>query len=295
MGGWDGVKDKALITRERLCPILIKKHYAMRLSHSAFYIVPSMTLKRLKFCLAERHLNFRLPVDDTTLKNDGKKGNCMDFLKEILGDDLFKQFEEKLNAYNGNEANKDKQIKLANLAGGEYVGKGKYDALQTLLDGKTGELDKANGLIEELKKGTKGNEALQSKISTYEGQVKELQEQLRETKIKSAIKVALLSEKALDVDYLTFKLESKLKDENQTLELDENDNIKGWDNMISGLKTQFPNQFETSSSKKFEEHKLEQGEEQTTFTKSDILKKPYAERMKIYNENPEAYNEAMKG
>mgnify|MGYP000204747785 CR=1 FL=1 len=130
---------------------------------------------------------------------------------------------------------------------------------------------------------------------TYEGQVKELQEQLQETKIKSAIKVALLSEKAVDVDYLTFKLESKLKDENKTLELDENDNIKGWNDMLSGLKTQFPTQFETSSSKKVEEHKLEQGEEKTTFTKADILKKPYAERMKIFNENPEAYNEAMKG
>ena len=40
----------------------------------------------------------------------------MEFLKEILGEELYKQFEEKVNAYNGNEANKDKQIKLANLS-----------------------------------------------------------------------------------------------------------------------------------------------------------------------------------
>ncbi len=49
----------------------------------------------------------------------------MEFLKEILGEELYKQFEEKINAYNGNEANKDKQVKLANLSSGEYVGKGK--------------------------------------------------------------------------------------------------------------------------------------------------------------------------
>lgn len=219
----------------------------------------------------------------------------MEFLKTILGDELYAQFSEKLNAYNGNEENKDKQIKLANLAGGEYVGKGKYDALQALLDGKTNELNTANGLIDELKKGTKGNEDLQGKITAYEGKVQQLQEQLQETKIKSAIKVALLSEKAVDVDYLTFKLESKLKDENKTLELDENDNIKGWNDMLSGLKTQFPTQFESSSSKKFEEHKLEHGEEKNTFTKNEILKKPYAERMELFNENPDAYREAMKG
>lgn len=219
----------------------------------------------------------------------------MEFLKAILGEELYKQFAEKVNAYNGDESNKDKQIKLANLAGGEYVGKGKYDALQALLDGKTGELETANGLIAELKKGTKGNEELQGKITAYEGEVQQLQEQLQETKIKSAIKVALLSEKALDVDYLTFKLESKLKDEGKALELDDNDNIKGWNDMLSGLKTQFPTQFESSSSKKVEEHKLEQGEENKTITKDDILKKPYAERMKLFNENPDAYREAMKG
>ena len=46
----------------------------------------------------------------------------MEFLKEILGEELYAQFAEKLNAYNGDAANKDKQIKLANLGGGEYEG-----------------------------------------------------------------------------------------------------------------------------------------------------------------------------
>lgn len=39
----------------------------------------------------------------------------MEFLKEILGEALFAQFEEKINAYNGNEANKDRQIEIGNL------------------------------------------------------------------------------------------------------------------------------------------------------------------------------------
>ncbi len=113
----------------------------------------------------------------------------MEFLKAILGEELYAQIAEKLNAYNGDEANKDKQIKLANLGSGEYVGKGKYDALQAQLDGKTTELDTANGLIADLKKGTKGNEELQGKITGYETQVAQLQEELEKTKLDKGLSV----------------------------------------------------------------------------------------------------------
>lgn len=171
----------------------------------------------------------------------------MEFLKAVLGEEFYKQFVEKVNAYNGDEANKDKQIKLGNLASGEYVGKGKFDALQEALNGKDTELTSANDLIAQLKKDTKGNEDLQGKIIQYEQQNAQLQAELQETKLKSAIKVALMSEKAIDVDYLTFKLNEKLKEKGETLELDENDNIKGWSDKLSGLKTQFPTMFESGT------------------------------------------------
>ena len=171
----------------------------------------------------------------------------MEFLKEILGEELYKQLESKINEHNGNEANKDNQIKVGNLGKGDYVGKGKYESLNEILKGKEAELTSANELIEKMKKATKGNEELQGKIGSYENQVKELQAQLQETKIKAAVKVALLSEKAVDVDYLTFKLNEKLKDKGENLELDENENIKGWDDKLNGLKTQFPTMFESTS------------------------------------------------
>ena len=117
-----------------------------------------------------------------------------------------------------------------------------------------------------------------------------MQEQLKKTQVDAAIKVALLSEHALDVDYLTFKLT-----ENGEIELDENGNIKGWDDKIAGLKTKFPTQFDTANTeKKIEENKLEKGEQnQGGVTKSDLLKMPYNERMKLYTENKEAYEQAM--
>lgn len=182
----------------------------------------------------------------------------MEFLKAILGDDLYAQLEQALNAYNGNEANKDKQVKLANLAGGEYVGKGKYDALQTQLDGVTTERDTANNLIAELKKGTKGNEELQGKITGYETQVAQLQAELEKTKLDNAIQLALRDAKAIDPDYLAFKLREKYKPEELTL--DENGKVKGIEDKLSGLKTQFPTQFEAAGQRKVIENKLPDGE-----------------------------------
>lgn len=204
----------------------------------------------------------------------------MEFLKEVLGEELFNQMVEKINTHNGNEANQNNQIKIGNLGSGEYVGKGKYDALNELLKGKETELTTANGLIAELKKGTKGNEELQGKITTYETQVADLQAELQETKIKSAIKVALLSEKAVDVDYLTFKLNEKLKEKGEKLELDENENIKGWEDKLSGLKTQFPTMFESASGgqKKIEENKLPEGNKEGQSEPKDLaeaLKQQY--------------------
>lgn len=223
------------------------------------------------------------------------------FLKEVLGEELFKQFETAINSWNGNEANKEKLVKLANLSSGEYVGKGKFDALQEQLTGKTTELETANGLIAELKKGTKGNEELQGKITAYEGQVADLQAELQETKLKSAIKVALLSAKAVDVDYLTFKLNEKLKEKGETLEIDENDNIKGWDAQLEGLKTQFPTMFEAAGGeggeggyKPLGDDGLPKGDPNKKVTKEQFAAMGYEQRLKLKQENEQLYRQLAK-
>lgn len=222
----------------------------------------------------------------------------MDFLKVILGEELYSQVEEKINAHNGNEENKDNQIKIGNLGKGEYVSKSKYDALGETIKGKDTEIATANELIAQLKKGTKGNEELQGKITDYEKQVVDLQEQLKDTKLKSAIKVALLSENAVDVDYLTFKLNEKLKENNESLELDENDNIKGWEDRLGSLKTQFPTMFKSSEdakNMKIEERKLaNRDSDDNIYSKSELLKKSYNERNELFKSNPEAFRKAME-
>ena len=211
----------------------------------------------------------------------------MEFLKAILGEELFAQVSEKINAHNGNEANKDKQIKIGNLGSGEYVGKGKYDALQALFDGKTTELETANGLIEQLKAGTKDNETLQGKITAYETQIGQLQEQLKQTQLDSAINIGLLAAgvKPDDIDYVAFKLKAKGE-----LELDKDGNIKGWNDKIEALKTQFPTQFENSGGKVYDENKLDSGDDTPrSVTKEQFRQMGYNERMKLKEENEQLF------
>lgn len=220
----------------------------------------------------------------------------MELLKTVLGDELFAQVKKAIDAHNGDEANKETQIKLANLAGGEYIGKGKHDALQAAFDGKTAELQQANDLIAQLKKDSKGNEEMQGKITGYEQQVEQLQSELAATKLQAAIKVALLSEKAVDIDYLTFKLNEKLKDKGETLELDENEQIKGWDDKLAGLKTQFPTMFvaagdDGSGYEPIDNGGLPKGDGSRTVTKEQFRAMDYNERAKLKEENAELFKQ----
>lgn len=162
----------------------------------------------------------------------------------------------------------------------------RYNKLKTDHDTLTSQHSEATKLIEELKKGSKGNEELQTKIKDYESQVETLQAELEKTKVESAVKVALLSAKAKDVDYLTFKLKEKGE-----LKLDDNGNIKGIDDMLAGLKTQFPTQFESDTQKKIDENKLPNGDNDKKISQEDFNKMGYQERLKVFQESPELYNE----
>lgn len=169
----------------------------------------------------------------------------------------------------------------------------RYGKLKTQHDSVNQQLTEANALIADMKKSTKGQEELQSKVTAYETQIATLQAQLEETQIDADVHVALLSEgvKPDDIDYVMFKLKAKGK-----LERGEDGRIKDMDDKIAALKTQLPSQFAGDKKKNILENKLPSDPENTNhdgFTRDALLKKPYAERMRIYNENPEAYKNAM--
>lgn len=172
-------------------------------------------------------------------------------LKELLGEELYKQVQAKIDEKNSTEADKLNHVRYTDLSEGKYVSKEKYDSefekLNGLITGKDTEIGNANKLIEELKKASKGDEGMQQKISTYETENARLQKELEETKVNSAIKVALLEAHAVDTDYMTYKIKTALREKNEELKLDDEGHIKGWDNMLTDLKTQFPAQFTASS------------------------------------------------
>lgn len=118
----------------------------------------------------------------------------------------------------------------------------RYGKLKTDYDNLTTQHGESTKLIEQLKKDAKNDEALQGKITAYETQVADLQKELDETRLESAIKVALMNAKTDDVGYMAFKLK-----EGGALELDEDGNIKGIDEKISNLKTQFPTHFDSEN------------------------------------------------
>lgn len=165
----------------------------------------------------------------------------------------------------------------------------RYGKLKTDHDGVSKQLTEANALIEEMKKATKGQEDIQKKLADYEAQNQKLLSELERTKLEAEIKVNLLSEGCLDVDYAAFKLREK-----GDLALDENGKIKGWEDKLAGLKTQIPAQFESQKTKQVMENRLpDTNNNRDMLTREGILKMPYNERMKIFNENPEGYKAAM--
>lgn len=218
----------------------------------------------------------------------------MDFLKVVLGEELFGQFQQAVNAYNGKPENKEKQVKIADLGGGEYVPKAEFTALDAENKTNSTKLAEANGLIQQLQKAAKGDENLQSQVTAYEAKVQELEAELAQTKIDAAVRVGLLAEDAVDVDYLTFKL----KEKGEQLELDEQGHIKGWNDKVAALKTQLPGQFQTKWKGSYDGFRpMDKNNQQDPpgMTRAELLKKPYAEQVKFYNENPDAYKEIMKG
>ena len=164
----------------------------------------------------------------------------------------------------------------------------RYGKLKTDHEALTAEHQKSTDLIAELQKATKGQEAVQGKITEYEATIKQLQEEAIQAKTESALKIGLLSAgaKSSDIDYLLFKMSH---DGDWKPELGEDGQIKGLDDKLKGLKTQFPSQFESSSSKKIDEKKLEKSDDKNKITSEEFKKMGYQAKNELFNKDPDLY------
>ena len=172
-------------------------------------------------------------------------------LEDLLEKDLYTQVKEAIDAANAKEPDKLKHIRYADLSEGNYVSREKYSALEADKGSIAEQLKTAQALITELKKTAAGDENLQGKITEYESTIAVLQKQLEQEKLDSAIKVALLESGCRDVDYITFKLKEKGE-----LSLDDSGKVKGMEDRLAALKTQFPGQFEAEKKNRIDENRL---------------------------------------
>lgn len=216
-------------------------------------------------------------------------------LQDLLGEDLYSQVQAKLDEINGKEPDKLKHVRYADLSEGDYVSKAKYSGLEADLSGKAAELEKANALIAQLKKSAGKDEALQQKIADYEGEIASLKEENQKLKTETALKFALLSAGAADVDYLMFKAR-----EQGELKLDEDGKIKGESELISTLKTRHPAMFQGGNpqggdgARKVLENPLPGGDHNQTVTKEQFAAMGYNDRLKLKQENPELFKKLSK-
>lgn len=196
-------------------------------------------------------------------------------LEELLEKELYAQVKAAIDAVNAKEPDKLKHIRYADLSEGNYISKEKYDALETDKGSVAEQLKTAQDLIAELKKNIGGDEKLQGKITEYETTISMLQDQLKEEKLESAVKIALLEADCKDVDYITFKLKEKGE-----LSLDDAGKVKGMEDKLAALKTQFPDQFASAGTKKVEENRLPESAGGQTAEPKDL-----AEALKMQYEN----------
>lgn len=169
----------------------------------------------------------------------------------------------------------------------------RYSKLKTDHDNLTAQHTEATKLIEQFKAEAKGNEALQGKMTAYETQIADLTKQLADQRIDAAMdrKLTLAGAKPEDFDYLKFQWRKKGE-----ITLDDAGEIKGGDDAIAGLKTQYKAQFPSEGGGRvIEPHPLpdRKPEGGDGMTKAEFLRKPYAERAAFANENPEAYKTIM--
>jgi hypothetical protein len=129
----------------------------------------------------------------------------------------------------------------------------------------------------------------QEKMDEMHRQLEAAQAALQKSRMDAAIHIALMRGGASDIDYMTWVLQQK----GDVLTLDDKGNIDGWENTLASLKKKYPNQFEASGKKNIIENRLPDQEGHAPLSRSEILKKPYAERREIFEENPEAFRAAM--
>lgn len=164
----------------------------------------------------------------------------------------------------------------------------RYSKLKGDHDTLTAQHKEVTALLEQAKAGTKDNEALQQRFVDAERKIEQLQKERDEARLDAAMDRALMKAgaKAADFDYLKFQWHKKGE-----IGLDDNGEVKGVDDAVSAMKTQFPANFETTqNSVQVDANPLPQPDNNRPgITADEFAKMGYQSRLKLKQDQPEVY------
>lgn len=150
----------------------------------------------------------------------------MEFLRSILGEELFKQLEEKLK---GND-----KVKLANLADGEYVAKAKFTAIEDSNKELKTQIDDREKQLADLKKTAGSSEELKAKITELEAANKTAKEDYEGKLLKQTFDFSLDSKLTSNKVKNPKAVKALLDLEKITLD---GDKLLGLEDQLTALKT----------------------------------------------------------
>ncbi len=130
-----------------------------------------------------------------------------EFLKPVLGDDLYTQFEEKMSGAEG--------INLVNITEGQYIPKAKFDEERNANKGYKSQIDEMNAKLAEMAKAAEGNEHLKKQISQLQKDIESRDAAMKKQQLEFTIKDAVRNNKAKNADVVMRMIDqSKITESN---------------------------------------------------------------------------------
>ena len=176
----------------------------------------------------------------------------------------------------------------------------RYGKLKTENEGVVKQLNEANSTIESLKKSTKGQEEAQQKITAYEQQVAQLNQELADEKWRNRARLGLMQAGADDIDYVLYKLEESMTKEGKERKLTDAEEIDGWADLLKNVQTALPQRFAKSDDGEdgyqvFNPNKLKNGDGgEVSVTKEQFHNMTYEERFALKSKNEKQFRDLSK-
>lgn len=172
----------------------------------------------------------------------------------------------------------------------------RYPKMKSNYENSQKELGEVRNRMAEMQTAAEGQAELQA-------QIQQLQAENAQIKLDAAIKVGLLSEKAVDVDYLAYLLKEEAAKSGEPLAMNDAGEIKGWNDKVEALKTKKPSMFESADGngdgyEVYKPNSLRKADGtpgDKVMTKEQFDKLGYSGKVQLRQENPELYNQMTKG